>query len=193
MGSYYEDMYGVEPHYRGYIQSYQRVLGFIVQSAMIGPLLNSIGGERKAACWASLILALATFFEMQQSISLFVLVLSPAISLSTTMMNVSLRSLLTRVAPEDSIFSVFAAIDVLQNASAVTVPFYRTFLFHLLGGSSGDLHTAMEGDPDPVAWVLSSGIHWMIATIAMAYFLLPGGSNINKEDKSQRVKEIKRV
>lgn len=188
MGSYYEDMYGMEPHHRGYVQSYQRVLQFLVQSLLIGPLLAQTGGERRAACLATLILALATFWEMQQSISIFVFALSPAIAISTTMINLSLKSLLTRVAPEESIFSVFAVLDVLQNASAVTVPFYRTFLFRLLGGGSQALKTTTEGDPDPVAWVFSSGLHWIVATAVMSYFLLPQG-----EHSSQRVKLIKTV
>ena len=42
MGSYYEGMYGVEPHTRGYIQSYQRILAFIVQSILIQNLVNPI-------------------------------------------------------------------------------------------------------------------------------------------------------
>jgi hypothetical protein len=199
MGSYYEDMYGVEPHHRGYIQSYQRVWGFLVQSALIGPLLSWVGGERRAACLASLILAVATFWEMSGSISIFVMALSPAISLATTMMTVSLRSLLTRVAPEESIFSVFAALDVLQNASAVTVPFYRTFLFRILGGGSSTITTtttttaAMEGDPDPVSWVFSSGIHWLIATAAMTYFLRPYSPARDITTRQPRSKQSKHV
>lgn len=177
MGSYYEDMYGMEPHHRGYIQSYQQVLGFIVQSVLIGPLLSFMGGEQKAVCWSALLLASATFLELHRSMVIFLVVLSPAISVSTTMMNVSLRSLLTRVAPKDSIFSVFAALDVLQNASAVTVPFYRTYLFRVLGGSSGDLHSSMEGDPDPISWVISSGLHWFVASFVMVYLLRPDKSS----------------
>lgn len=177
MGSYYEDMYGMEPHHRGYIQSYQQVLGFIVQSSLIGPLLAIMGGEQKAVCWSALLLASATFLELHRSMVIFLVVLSPAISVSTTMMNVSLRSLLTRVAPEDSIFSVFAALDVLQNASAVTVPFYRTYLFRVLGGSSGELHSSMEGDPDPISWVISSGLHWFLASFLMIYLLRPDKSS----------------
>jgi predicted MFS family arabinose efflux permease len=177
LGSYYENMYGMEPHHRGYIQSYQQVLGFIIQSSLIGPLLSRMGGERSAVCWAAFLLAAATFLEMKQSISFFLLALSPAISCCTTLMNVSLRSLLTRVAPEESIFSVFAALDVLQNASAVTIPFYRTFLFRILGGSSGDQHSDMTGDPDPFSWVISSGVHWLIASILMVYLLRPSKIN----------------
>jgi len=192
MGSYYEDMYGMEPHQRGYIQSYQQVLGFIIQSTLIGPLLSAMGGERRAVCLAASLLAAATFWEMQRSISLFLVALSPAISVSTTMMNVSLRSLLTRVAPEESIFSVFAALDVLQNACAVTVPFYRTFLFRILDGSSSDHHASMEGDPDPISWVVSSGLHWVIATLVMAYLLLPDKPNPmgSTNAKQQRLKRL---
>lgn len=191
MGSYYEDMYGMEPHHRGYIQSYQQILGFIVQSSLIAPLLSRMGGERSAVCWAAFLLASATFLEMHKSISVFLLVLSPAISVSTTLMNISLRSLLTRVAPKDSIFSVFAALDVLQNASAVTVPFYRTFLFRLLGGSSGEQHSGMAGDPDPLNWVVSSGLHWLIASMLMVYLLRPDKSNhtISAKFKSQGLKQ----
>ena len=174
MGSYYEDMYGVEPHHRGYIQSYHRVLGFIVQSLLVGPILARMGGERMAICISSLLLSVATLCEIRQSLPLHILLLSPAISISMTMIHVSLRSLLTRVAPDNSIFSVFAALDVLKNATAVTVPFYRTFLFQLLGGSRGRSGPAMEGDPEPVAWVLTSGLHWIVASIAMILFLWPG-------------------
>ena len=189
MGSYYEDMYGIEPHHRGYIQSYQRILGFIVQSAFIGPLLSYIGGERRGVCFACVFLAIATFWEMQQSYLVFLVALAPVISVSTTLGTVSLRSLLTTVAPEESMYSVFAALDVLQNAAAVSVPFYRTVLFRILGGSSGNNHTAMEGDPDPVSWVFSSGIHWVIAAAALSYFLAPHQPTFGNESRRRSMTE----
>ena len=67
MGSYYEDMYGVEPHARGYIQSYQRIWAFIVQSTLIQPALERAGGERRAIFLAAILLAGSTFFEAQQN------------------------------------------------------------------------------------------------------------------------------
>lgn len=183
MGSYYEDMYGVEPHSRGYIQSYQRVWAFIVQSSLIQPILERAGGERRAIFLAAILLAGSTFFEAQQNFIVFLCAICPSIALSTTMMRVSLRSLLTQSAPGDAIFSVFAAMDVLQNASAVTVPFYRAFLFRLLSRSNfqddtdaSNNHSNMDGDPDPVAWVLCAGFHWVIASICMLYLLRPGQS-----------------
>lgn len=206
MGGYYEDMYGVEPHHRGYIQSYQRVLGFVVQSSLVGPLLRIMGGERRAVCIAAAIIAIGTVWEMQRSLVIFLVVLSPAFSLSTTMMNVSLRTLLTTVAPKESIFSVFAALDVLQNASAVTVPFYRTTLFQLLGGGSGNHQASMEGDPDPVAWVFSGGLHWGLAAFLMSGLLLPtsplllfssssssSNSNSHVGEKRKQSKRLKRI
>ena len=192
MGSYYEDMYGVEPHHRGYIQSYQQVLGFLVQSALVGPLLKWVGGERNAACLAALLIAIATFCEMQQSFPIFLLALIPAISLSTTMLKISLRALLTTVAPGDSIFSIFAALDVLQNVTLVTVPFYRTTLFQLLGGGTGKRKASMEGDPDPVAWVFSGGLHWGVAAAAMSVLLLSNGRG-SIGDKRKASKRLKRI
>jgi hypothetical protein len=175
MGGYYEDMYGAEPHHRGYIQSYRFVLGFLVQSALVGPVLKWVGGERKAACLAALLIAITTFCEMHQSFPIFLLALIPAIELARTMLKISLRALLTTVAPGDSIFSIFAALDVLQNVTQVTVPFYRTTLFKLLGGGTGKRKAGMEGDPDPVAWVFSGGLHWGLAAAAMSVLLLPNG------------------
>lgn len=84
MGSYYEDMYGVEPHTRGYIQSYQRVLQFIVQSSLIQSVLERVGGERRAVFLACALLAGATFFEARQNLFVFLLAISPSIALSTT-------------------------------------------------------------------------------------------------------------
>jgi hypothetical protein len=177
MGSYYEDMYKVETHTRGYIQSYQRALSFVVQSILIGPVLKQVGGERRAVILSAGLLAAATFLESKGNFNLFLSLLSPSIALSTTMMSVSLRSLLTQMAPENAIFSIFAALDVLQNASAVTVPFYRTFLFQYLGKLTGNTShedvIGMQGDPEPVAWVIASGIHWTLAAVAMAALLLP--------------------
>lgn len=175
MGSYYEDMYGVEPHTRGYIQSYQRVWAFIVQSSLIQPALERAGGERRAIFLAAILLAGSTFFEAQQNFVIFLCAICPSIALSTTMMRISLRSLLTQSAPGDAIFSVFAAMDVLQNASAVTVPFYRAFLFRVLNRNKyqDDTEIAIDGDPDPVAWVLCAGFHWAIASACMFYLLRP--------------------
>jgi hypothetical protein len=91
------------------------------------------------------------------------------------MISVSLRSLLTQLAPEDAIFSIFAALDVLQNATAVSVPFYRAFLFRLMTNENDNTgQTTMIGDPDPVRWVLCSAFHWVIAAIVMAYILRHG-------------------
>ncbi|KAL3912686.1 MAG: hypothetical protein SGARI_001025 [Bacillariaceae sp.] len=189
MGSYYEDMYKVETASRGYIQSYQRALSFVVQSILIGPVLKQVGGERRAVILAAGLLAAATFLESQGNLNLFLSMLSPSIALSTTMMSVSLRSLLTQMAPENAIFSIFAALDVLQNASAVTVPFYRTFLFKVLGRLTGNTNhedvIGMQGDPEPVAWVISSGIHWTFAAVAMALLLLPGRSAPPKNDQTR--------
>lgn len=179
MGSYYEEMYGVEPHARGYIQSYQRIWAFIVQSSLIQPVLERVGGERRAVFLAAILLGGSTFLESQQNLSFFFIAICPSIALSTTMMGVSLRSLLTQLAPGDAIFSVFAAMDVLQNACAVTVPFYRAFLFRFLtkmqiGDDAEGVEHAMVGDPDPVVWVLCAGLHWVIASWAMLYLLRPG-------------------
>ena len=172
MASYYEQMYGMEPHHRGYLSSYQSILSFLIQSFLVGPLTTWIGGERRAAFYSTLLLAVATLFELQRSLLVFLMVLCPAISLSIAVLGISLQSLVTQVTPKDSLGSVLAALDVLQNATAVTVPFYRTLLFFLLGpgGEAG-----MVGDPDPMSWVVTSAVHWLICAVSIGYFLLPSG------------------
>ena len=170
MASYYEEMYGMETHQRGYLSSYQQSLMFVVQSALVGPLLKFLGGERQAIFFAALLLCGATFLELQRSLPFFLAVLCPAISLSLALLNLSLRSLVTHVAPKESLGSVLAALDVLENATAVSVPFYRTMVFAFLGSQNED--AAMKGDPDPMAWITSAGFHWLGAAFAMGYLLL---------------------
>lgn len=169
MASYYEEMYDMESHQRGYLSSYQQTLSFIVQSALVGPLLASLKGERRAVVFATLLLAAATFLELQRSLAFFLVCLCPAISLSMALLSLSLRSLVTHVAPKETIGSVLAALDVLQNATAVSVPFYRTMLFSFLGATES---AQMKGDPNPMKWVTSSACHWLVAAVVMAYLLL---------------------
>lgn len=180
MGSYYEDMYGVEPHYRGYIQSYQRVWAFVVQSALLQPVLRRLGGERRAVVFAAVLFATCNLLESRGNIGVFLAAICPSISLSMSLLSVSLRSLLTQSAPKEAIFSVFAALDVLQNASAVTVPFYRAALFRFLNGrtsAGAEEGIAIDGDPDPVVWVLCSSLHWTVAAVLMMYLLRPALSS----------------
>lgn len=169
LGSFFEDFYGLEPHQRGYISSFQQLLQFMVQAALVGPILNRVGGERRAICIFVAILALAVACEVRQSLSVFLFLICPIIALCLSMIVLSLQTLVTHVAPSSSIFSVLAALDVLQNAVSVSVPFYRTLLFRTL---APDDRAAMEGDPDPKSWVLVSSVHWAVAAFAMAYLLL---------------------
>jgi hypothetical protein len=169
LGSFYEDMYGLEPHHRGYISSYQQLLQFLVNVRLVAPFLSMTGGERPATLYCVAVMAVAVWLESQQSLLLFLLVLCPIISLSFCISDLSLQTLVTHVAPPSSMFSVLAALDVLQNAVSVSVPFYRTWLFsHLQKDAS---HGAMEGDPDPVAWVRASAMHWCAAAILLSVLL----------------------
>lgn len=172
LGSFYEDMYGLEPHHRGYISSYQQALQFIVQLTLVDRVLLFAGGERRSICFFSALLAVSVLLEVQRSLSLFLVILCPIISLSFAITNLSLQTLVTHVAPANAVFSVFAALDVLQNAVSVSVPFYRTFLFKVLR-SDAEESAIMEGDPDPVAWVLASSLQWFMAAMTIAYLLLP--------------------
>ena len=137
---------------------------------MVGPVIQWCGGERRAATFAALMLGIITLLEANGNLYVFLLLLAPAISLSMAIMSLSLSTLITHVAPKESLGSVLAALDVLQNATAVTVPFYRTILFAMLGG--GHRGHTMQGDPEPIRWVISSGIHWFLAAAAMSVLLL---------------------
>ena len=159
MTSFYEEKYGIEPHFRGYIKSYQQCLSFIVQSFILKHLLSTAGGERKAACIGSVLMAIATFCEVYASFKTFALLVCPLVALSIGMIGVSLRSLTTLEAHKlNSVGSVLGVLDVLMNAVQVTVPLYRTFLFNFM---MNDEDAAMPGDPTPEVWLFVIVFHWV--------------------------------
>ena len=184
MASFYEEKYGIEPYTRGYIKSYQMGLNIIVQSFFVKILLSMLGGERNAASVAAFVLALATFSETYASFSLFISIICPIVAISVQMISVSLRSILTQVTPKESLGSVLAALDVLQNAASVTVPFYRTFLFQLLAyiSEKEDEKASMVGDPEPRVWLLTSSIHWMGLAFIVTWLLSPKRPAIEEKD-----------
>lgn len=170
MPTYYQELYGMEPHHRGYLQSYQSLLGVAVQSFLVGPLLKWIGGERRASVYSATVFTLVSFLEYTGSLVVFLGFVCPVSSLASSILSLSLSSLVTQVAPKDSLGSVLAALDVLQSAAAVTVPFYRTALFSVMQETSG--RATASGDPYPLDWVVMTGLHWLFGTLVMAYLLL---------------------
>ena len=182
MASFYEEKYEIEPHFRGYIKSYQQFLGFLVQSFCVRALLTASGGERRSTCIGAVVLAVATLGEVNANFGVFISIVCPAVAIANAMIGVSLRSLVTQVAPNESIGSVLAALDVLQNAASVTAPFYRTVLFKLaVYYGSKDEHASMAGDPEPRIWLILSCIHWMVLAVAQAYLLLPSQSERSRQ------------
>jgi hypothetical protein len=201
LSSFYEDLYGLEPHQRGYISSYQQILGFFIEYSFIAPVLRWSGGERRATCFAAFLLASAIALQSchKASLSLFLGLVCPVTSLAYAVMFTSLQTLVTTVAPVDSIFSVLAAIDVLQNAVSVTVPFYRTILFAKLTTMETTTHAMtmpisispeevmIAGDPDPGSWLLSCILHWFVAAAALVLCLILSESQWhNKTNLIQR-------
>lgn len=184
LGSFYEEMYSLQPYHRGYISSYQQLLQFLVQSFLVESILQKMGGERKVTCYFATFATVAIILEIQRSLWFFLIVLTPCISLCFSMIQLSVQTLITHVAPTETIFSVLAALDVLQNIAHVTVPFYRTILFRYLQKpqsvedtlSLPSIPKRMIGDPDPIKWIISSSFHWMIVSIIVSYLLLYNNS-----------------
>ena len=185
MASFYEEKYGVEPHQRGYISSYQQCLNFLVQSLFIRALLSAAGGERRAAFFAASCVAVATLIEIFSNFSVFACVVCPLVAASLGMLGLSLRSLVTQTAPKESLGSVLAALDVLHNAASVTVPFYRTFLFSIVKKlGEVDTNAAMAGDPEPRLWLLSSFMHWAAFASVLGFLLLVPSYRATREEKN---------
>jgi len=181
MTNYYEDLFGIEPHQRGYLTSYQNCLSFFFQAFFVQSFLQALGGEPNATCAAAVAMTIANLMQHGTPFSLFVGVACPIISLSRAIMGVSLTTLVTKVAPTETLSSVLAALDVLQNMASVTVPFYRTFLFRILGLISGEY----VGDLSPLLWVKSSVVHWLLTCILMTNLLLR--SHLPNVSKSKKV------
>jgi MFS family permease len=171
LGSFYEDMYHLEPHDRGYLSSYQEALKFISQSLLVGPTMARIGGERRATSFFTLAVALALVVQTTAPLFIFLGVVCPVTSLAYSMISLSLQSLVTHIAPPTSIFFILAALDVLQNAVSISVPFYRTWLFTMLNSNTRE-NAAMKGDPDPESWTVACMLHWIVAAVVIGVIML---------------------
>lgn len=190
ISTYYETQYGMEPHQRGYMQSYQSALSFIVQSSLVKPILRYVGGEVNAACAAAFLMAIACFAELQVTFYQYLVLICPLYAVGIAILGVSLKSNVSKMAPKAALSSVFATIDVLQNVAMVTVPFYRTLLFSWTQPS--DASPDVTGDPDPNQWLMASGLHWAVATAAFSYLLLQGSpcakTDTKQQEESEKVK-----
>jgi Arabinose efflux permease len=176
MASYYEEMFGIESHQRGYLTTYQTLVSFVFQTFLLQFMLRHIGGEYNAVCIAAGSIAIATTLELGANFYLFLIVICPVVGVANTTLQISLRSILTQVTPKESLGSVLAAMDVMQNAASVSVPFYRTVLFRIMECTTEENpHAAMVGDPCPIMWLKSSILHWTLATLVMSHLLLRTG------------------
>lgn len=176
MGSFYEDMFGIETHQRGYLSSYRSLLTFVIQNTLVRPLLKKAGSESRAAVFASFVLASATLLESRASLSVYLTVVCPLVSTCVAILGLSLKALLTQIAPKDTIGSALAALDILQNVVNISVPFYRTGLFSMLGYLTtcvkGEVvECVMSGDPEPAVWLLSGAFHWFCFTLVITMLL----------------------
>ena len=179
IATFYETRFGSEPYQRGYLQSYQSALTFLVQSSLVRPILSYVGGEVNAACGAAMLMAVANFVTVKVDFVQYLVLLCPLNAIATAMLGITLKSVVSKVAPKQSLGSVFATIDVLQNTAQVTVPFYRTMLFSLAQPAA---ENQQKGDPDPNQWLISSGVHWLVATAAFSYLLLRESPCANMDD-----------
>jgi len=192
MPGYYKQMYGIEPYQRGYLSSYEGLLSLIAQSFLVRPLLRLTGGEQNAAFCAGITLSIISLLESQSSFWVFLFILSPIISVSVSLLALSLMSLVTQVAPNNSIGSVLAAIDVLQSAAAVTVPFYRTLLFTVMAKvSTLQGVSAALGEPNPQIWLLSCGTHWLLFAAITFWLLVRGNHGRSRIDQNHGCKNYK--
>lgn len=168
IATFYETRFGNEPYQRGYLQSYQSALTFLVQSSLVRPILSAVGGEVNAACGAALLMAITSFATVKVDFVQYLVLLCPLNAIARAMLGITLKSVVSKVAPKQSLGSVFATIDVLQNTAQVTVPFYRTMLF----SAAKPMDSQQNGDPDPNQWLILSGYHWLVATFAFSLLLL---------------------
>lgn len=181
LASFYEKMYSIEPHQRGYLASYNSVLSFLFQTCFIQYFVEKVGGEYIAVCAATCALAFSTVLAMWSNLQIFLIFVCPIVAVANSVLRLSLRSLVTQIAQKDSLGSVLAALDILQNLVSVSVPFYRSVLFKILACfSNADYETDLGGDPAPIMWLKSSLIHWIVATMIIIYLFR---DNVQKKEK----------
>ena len=160
--NYYEQMHGILNHQRGYLTSYTSILTLLSQKYFVPHLMLLVGSEALVICFAAAGIGFANVLELKCSFSIYLVIVLPIIAGANAMIRLSLKSTLMKEGQKsNSVGSVFAALDVMQNAASVTVPFYRTALLSSLGD-----------DSSPEAWLQSSCLHWVLSTFVMSALLL---------------------
>ena len=183
MGNYYEQMYGIQSHQRGYLRSYQSVLSLIIQTFGLKYFVKQ---ERHFIVYSSLTLGILSFMETQANLQSYTLIIIPIMTLANIVLHTSLRSLLVSSTSSitTSVHSILATLDVFQNAASVTVPFYRTFLFQMLDSTNeydSRTDSSLLGDPHPQSWLVTSGLHWILGSFVFSTLLI---SSSHKKTKS---------
>ncbi len=170
LASFYEEMFGLETYQRGYLRSYQGIIGLLFQTFSVQSTLKLTGGEHNAICAAMVAITITTAMELRSSIYFYLLVVCPVVVVANSLLRLSLQSLMTQISPKKSLSSVLAALDILQNIFSVSVPFYRTFLFNLLSDENNKGSDGI-GDPNPILWLKCSILHWFLASVIMMKLL----------------------
>lgn len=160
--NYYEKRHGILNHQRGYLTSYTSILTLLSQKYFVPHLIQVIGSESLVICIAAGAIGFANVLELGCSFMLYLAIVLPIIAIAHAMIRLSLKSTLMKEGQKsNSVGSVFAALDVMQNAASVTVPFYRTALL-----------SSFEDDTSPEVWLQSSCLHWILSTFVMSALLL---------------------
>ena len=179
--NYWETRYQVESYVRGYIMSYSSLLGLVIQWALIKPFFSrlTLRTGSVVAFWIY-VSGVAVENLCQGNIWFYLGVVVPLSTISFSVLQVSLKTLITTTCQKEYVSSVLAALDVMTSCLSVMSPFYRSLIFRKIGY----IDSLDEDMLFKWSWLVFG--HW-VAVAAISSLLLLGGKKL--ENNSEKKKE----
>jgi MFS transporter, DHA1 family, multidrug resistance protein len=131
--NYNQERFGVETASLGYISTITSVLGMIIQTVLVNPLLKMLGGNRSTIIITLIVLAAASFVEsIVPSYTLyFIFSLVPAVA-TGSLLGASVRNVFSNTVPTQHMGKAVALHNVFSAGIGVIAPIYGSHVFSLL-------------------------------------------------------------
>eukprot|EP01041_Mallomonas_annulata_P004782 gene4782-9513_t len=134
--NYYEAKFGLQTYQRGFLTSAYGIIGLVVQTFLIGPVLSRTRNDYNLILICTIVMTVASLVEhTTSSIEVyFICSFAPSI-VAFSLLNAAIRSQFSRLVPREHTGKVLGVQGVLLSTVGVVSPLYGSQIFSMFGGA----------------------------------------------------------